>query len=156
MPDRVIIADTSCFIVLEKIGELDLLRQVYGQVVTTVDIAKEYGNMLPDWVVLMAVQDVARQQLIEIQLDKGESSAIAIALEISGSLIILDDAKARRFAERLGLAITGTLGVVVRAKLNGIIQSVKPILEKIKRTDFRISEDFEISVLRAADELRDS
>ena len=82
MPDRVIIADTSCFIVLEKIGELDLLRQVYGQVVTTVDIAKEYGNMLPDWVVLVAVQDVARQQLIEIQLDKGESSAIAIALEI--------------------------------------------------------------------------
>ena len=82
MPDRVIIADTSCFIVLEKIGELDLLRQIYGQVVTTVDIAKEYGNMLPDWVVLVAVQDVARQQLIEIQLDKGESSAIAIALEI--------------------------------------------------------------------------
>lgn len=60
MPDRVIIADTSCFIVLEKIGELDLLRQVYGQVVTTVHIAKEYGNMLPDWVVLVAVQDVAR------------------------------------------------------------------------------------------------
>lgn len=82
MPDRVIIADTSCFIVLEKTGELDLLRQVYGQVVATVDIAKEYGNMLPDWVVLVAVQDVARQQLIEIQLDKGESSAIAIALEI--------------------------------------------------------------------------
>jgi predicted nucleic acid-binding protein len=101
MPDRVIIADTSCFIVLEKIGELDLLHQVYGQVVTTVDIAKEYGNMLPDWVVLVAVQDAARQQLIEIQLDKGESSAIALALEISGSLIILDDAKARRFAERL-------------------------------------------------------
>lgn len=60
MPDRVIIADTSCFIVLEKIGELDLLRQVYGQVVTTVHIAKEYGNMLPDWVVLVAFQDVAR------------------------------------------------------------------------------------------------
>ena len=45
-------------------------------------IADTNGNMLPDWVVLVAVQDVARQQLIEIQPDKGESSAIAIALEI--------------------------------------------------------------------------
>ena len=46
-------------------------------------IADTNGNMLPDWVVLVAVQDVARQQLIEIQPDKGESSAIALEIPLT-------------------------------------------------------------------------
>jgi len=42
MPD-IVIADTSCFIVLSKINELDLLSAVYGDVITTPEIAKEFG-----------------------------------------------------------------------------------------------------------------
>ncbi len=105
---QVIISDTSCLIVLSNIGELDLLHRLYGQVATTPDVASEYGEELPDWVMLIPVQDISRQQLIEMQLDKGESSAIALALEIPDSLIILDDYKARKFAQRLGLTVTGT------------------------------------------------
>ncbi len=49
---KTIISDTSCFIVLTNIGELDLLQKVYGQIVTTVEIATEYGEALPDWVII--------------------------------------------------------------------------------------------------------
>lgn len=149
----VIIADTSCFIVLTNIGELALLQKVYGQVITTPDIAAEYGEALPGWVSVVSVVDSYRQQLLEMQLDKGESSAIALALETRLSTIILDDYKARKIAERLGLALTGTIGLLVKAKLKGIIPTVKPLLEKIKQTNFRLSTELELQALRAAGEL---
>jgi len=149
---KVIIADTSCFILLTNIGEFDLLREVYGQIITTIDIAIEFGDPLPDWVIIETVSDLQKQQLLEMQLDKGESSAIALALEISESTVILDDYKARRIADQLHVSYTGTLGVIVKAKLKGIIKSVRPLLAKIKQTDFRITDDLERLVLKEAGE----
>jgi predicted nucleic acid-binding protein len=73
-----------------------------------------------------------------MQIDKCEASAIALALENAGCTIILDDYKAMKIAEKLGINITGTIGVIVKAKLKGIIPSIKPILEKIRPTDFRL------------------
>jgi predicted nucleic acid-binding protein len=149
---KIIISDTSCFIVLTKIDELDLLQKVYGQITTTIDIATEFGETLPEWVEIHSVVDKKRQQLLELQIDRGESSAIALALETSDCTLILDDYKARLIAERLGINITGTIGVIVKAKLQGIIPSIKPILEKIKKTDFRLSPAIEHSALVAAKE----
>jgi len=150
---KTIISDTSCFIILSKIGEMDLLEKVYGQIITTVEIATEFGDALPAWVEIVSVKDKLRQQLLEMQIDRGESSAIALALEIPECTIILDDFKARKVAKQLGLTITGTLGVIVRAKLSGKIESIKPILEKIKATDFRISSEIENNALKEAQEI---
>lgn len=111
---RTIISDTSCFILLAKIGELELLRSVYGQVSTTPDIVAEFGDPLPAWVIVKEVTDKLKQQLLEIQLDKGESSAIALALELPGTTLILDDYKARKIADQLGLTYTGTIGVIIK------------------------------------------
>ncbi len=149
---RTIISDTSCFIILANIGELDILRRVYGQVTTTVDIANEYGEKLPEWVEIKDVKDRYRQKLLEMQIDKGESSAITLALETSDSTLILDDYKARRIAEQLGLFYTGTVGVIIKAKLKGLIPSIKPFPEKIRQTDFRISVDIELQALKEANE----
>ncbi len=149
---KTIIADTSCFIILTNIGELQLLQQVYGTVVTTPEIAAEFGFDLPDWIVVEAVQDTLRQQLLELQVDKGEASALSLALEKPSCRIILDDYRARRAAEALHLEYTGTLGVIVRAKLDGILTSVKPILTKIRQTNFRISDAIEQQLLQQAGE----
>lgn len=149
---KIIISDTSCFIILTNIGELDLLQKLYGQVLTTIDIATEYGDSLPEWIKIAKVTDPYSQQLLEMQIDKGESSAIALALETPGSTIILDDYKARKIAEQLKLQYTGTIGVIIKAKLKGIIPSIKPLLNKIKQTDFRISIELELQALKAANE----
>lgn len=149
---KIIVSDTSCFIILTNIGELELLHKLYGQIITTIDIATEYGETLPEWVQIKSVKDKFKQQILEMQIDKGESSAIALALEIPGSTIILDDLKARRIANQLGLSFTGTIGVIIKAKLNGIIPSIKPILKKIKQTDFRISDEIEFLALKEAKE----
>jgi len=149
---KIIISDTSCFIVLTNIGELDLLHKVYGQIITTIDIATEFGETLPEWVEIQNVSDKYRQQLLEMQIDKGESSAIALALETPDCTVILDDYKARKVAERLGINITGTIGVIIKAKLKGIIPSIKPFVEKIKLTDFRLSPEIELLALKEAQE----
>lgn len=149
---KTIISDTSCFIILSKIGALELLHKVYGEIITTIDIAIEFGETLPNWVEIRPVNDISKQQLLELQIDKGESSAIALALEIPNSTIILDDYKARKIASKLGLNFTGTIGVIIKAKQKGIIASIKPILDKIKLNNFRISIEIELQALKEANE----
>lgn len=68
-----------------------------------------------------------------MQIDKGESSAIALALETPGSTVILDDYKARKIADQLGINFTGTIGVIIKAKLKGIIPSINLYWKKSKK-----------------------
>ena len=150
---KLIIADTSCFIILSKIDELELLQKIYVQIVTTSDIAIEFGEVLPDWVIIKNVSNKNYQDILELQLDKGESSAIALALEIENCTIILDDYKARKVAQKLNISITGTIGVIVKAKQLGIIKSVQPILEKIRNSNFRLSKELENQALSLSNEL---
>ena len=149
---KTIISDTSCFILLNNIDELELLHKLYGNVTTTLDIAIEYGESLPEWVEIVNVVDKSKQQILELQIDKGESSAIALAMEIPDSTIILDDYIARKIAHQLGLSYTGTIGVIVKAKLRGLIPSISPILNKIKQTNFRLTEELELQALKQSGE----
>jgi predicted nucleic acid-binding protein len=138
--------------VLSNVDELDLLNKLYGTVYTTEEVVNEFGKQLPHWFNVVSAVDKNYQQILEMQVDKGEASAIALALEMKDVTIILDDLKARKVAEFLGIDFTGTLGVIVKAKLKGHIKSVKPIIEKIKNTNFRLSEELEKSILTAAKE----
>ncbi|MDR3147931.1 MAG: hypothetical protein LBU00_06110 [Treponema sp.] len=81
----------------------------------TQEIANEYMEPLPDWVVVERVKDTAKVRAYNEFIDLGESSAIALALEADDALLIIDDLEARRFAETLGLKITGTVGILLRA-----------------------------------------
>jgi predicted nucleic acid-binding protein len=149
---KVVISDTSCFIILSKIDELGLLHKVYENILTTPEIAAEYGEALPEWVEVVSAKEMYKQQILEMQLGKGESSAIALSIEISDSILILDDYKARKTAEMLKLKYIGTIGLIVKAKLSGIIPSVKPLLEKIRQTNFRLSADMEQYAIKEAGE----
>ena len=103
---KVIISDTSCLILLSKINKLNLLNQLFETILTTPDIAAEFGETLPSWIEIVNVTDILKQQILELQIDKVESSAIALALEIPESTLILDDNKARKIATKLGLRYT--------------------------------------------------
>jgi predicted nucleic acid-binding protein len=82
----------------------------------------------------------------------GEASAIALAKETEDALLLLDDLKARKLAGKLNLKITGTLGVINKAKQRGIISKVKPLIDKLLNTDFRISENIIAEILRINNE----
>jgi predicted nucleic acid-binding protein len=68
-----------------------------------------------------------------MQLDRGEASALALALETPDSTVIIDDYRARRAAKNLGITFTGTIGVIIKAKPIGVIPTIKPLLSKIKK-----------------------
>lgn len=149
---KIILSDTSCLIILEKISELELLRVVFGEIVITGEVAAEYGLPLPNWISIQNPYDRNYQQILEASVGKGEASAIALAVELEDCLLIIDDLKGRNLAEQLGIKITGTFGLIIEAKLSGHIESVKPLLAKIKQTDFRLSKDIERKILLKANE----
>ena len=135
---KVIIADTSCLILLEKIEELTLLHKLFKEICITEEIANEFGSVLPNWIKIVSPVDKKYQKVIEASVDLGEASAIAFAIEQEDCLLIIDDFKGRRFAKQLGIKITGSLGIILNAKEMGIIESVKDILEKVNSTNFRL------------------
>lgn len=147
---RIIISDTSCLILLEKIGCLQILNKLFGKIVVTQTIADEFGKEFPDWFEIKSPNNKTYQKILEASLDRGEASAIALALEEDDCLLIIDDSKGRKYAEELRLKITGTIGVIVDAKLKGVIPSIKPILEEIRKTNFRLTTELEKRALTKA------
>ena len=76
---KIVISDTSTLIVFQKIEELNLLHKVYGQLITTPEIAQKYGDSLPHWIKIESVKDKKYQKFVETLVDLGEASAIALA-----------------------------------------------------------------------------
>jgi predicted nucleic acid-binding protein len=152
MPKNVI-SDTSTLILFHKIDEFNLLEKVYGELITTPEIAEEFGENLPDWIKIQAVLDKKYQSFLETQVDHGEASAIALATEYNDNvLLLLDDLKARKLAIRLKFKITGTLGVIHRAKQLSIISKVKPLIDKLMLTDFHIADNIIEEILKLNNE----
>jgi predicted nucleic acid-binding protein len=139
MPER-IIADTSVLIIFDRIDRFDILKGVYQEIYTTPEVAGEFMKPLPEWIKIIPVKDEKYQAFLETQLDIGEASVIALATEDDNNLLILDDLKARKLAARLGIKITGTLGILTKAKSLGIIKNIRPVIENLKTKEFRISE----------------
>jgi predicted nucleic acid-binding protein len=149
---KIVISDTSTLILFHKIDEFNLLQKVYREVITTPEIAKEFGEELPDWIKIQAVSDKKYQDFLETQVDCGEASAIALANEYDDVLLLLDDLKAQKLAIRLKFKITGTLGVIHKAKQMAIIDKVKPLIDKLLLTDFRVSDNIIEEILKLNNE----
>lgn len=139
-------------ILLEKIGELDLLQNLYGEILITPEVAEEVNLLTLRWIKVRAASDIHLQQIISDRYGIGEASSIALATELDSPLLIIDDNKAKHYAMRLGIQVTGTFGVLIAAKEVGIISRVSPILEKIAQTNFRFDDKVRQMVLKIANE----
>lgn len=85
--------------------------------------------------------------MLRIYLDEGESESIALSLQISADLILLDDFDAREKARLYGIPITGTIGILLRAKKDNKITSLKETLSDLKRTGFWLSDSLTENLL---------
>lgn len=150
---KIVISDTSCLIIFQKIKEFDLLIEVYDNILTTPEVAEEFSEQLPERIKIVSVKDKKYQEFLETQVDIGEASAIALAKEMNNPLLLLDDLKARKLANKLNLKFTGTLGVINKAKQTGVINEVKPLIDKLLATDFRISKNIINELLRINNEI---
>ncbi len=136
---KMVIADTSCLIIFDKIKEFEILKGVYREIYTTPEVLSEFGKSLPVWIKIISVKDKKYQKFVETLLDKCESSVLALAIEQNDSILIVDDIKARKFGKQIDINFTGTLGVINKAKELKLIDQIKPVIDKLKETNFRIS-----------------
>jgi len=88
-----------------------------------------------------------------MELDEGESEAIALAHQLKADLLLLDERQGRAVASRLGLKFIGLLGILVEAKKNGFLPSIKPVLDEvISKVGFWVSHKLYVEVLQSVGE----
>jgi len=145
------VTNSTCLIGLERIGRLDLLPQVFDTVFAPPTVVAEVRSPLT-WLTVQTVENSAFVAALKTQMDEGEAEAIALAVELDNVILILDDKKARRVAQQIGLKVIGTVGMLLRAKNQGVITEIKPLLTELVQVDFRITNAIIQEALRLSGE----
>ena len=146
-----IVSDSTCLIGLERINRLDIPPQLYNKFWIPAAVSAEIGFSLP-WLEVRQVQNRTLVSSLRSQVGWGESEAIALALELEDVTILLDDKKARRLAEQFGLPITGTVGMLLKAKRQGVVEAISPILDALESVEFRVAPALRRRALELAEE----
>jgi len=136
----VVIADSSALMALENIGEIEVLPKLFYQITVTPEVAHEYGYQLPSWIRIQTASNSSLQRPEIGGLDPGEASSIAVALDSDNPLLIIDEKKGRKVAERLNIEIIGTIGVLIKARVAGLIENPDSLLSRLEAVDFRLDE----------------
>jgi len=160
----IVVSDTSVISNLYLVGHLDLLQKLF----TTIIIPqKVHDELLELQQFGVDVQSIVKAEYINVQtpenqalvseflltIDEGEAQAIALAKEIGADLLLIDELKGRAIAERQGLKITGLLGVLLRAKQQGLLPVVKPVLERLRdEANFFLSDRLFLQIEQLAGE----
>jgi predicted nucleic acid-binding protein len=159
-----IVSNTSPISNLAKVGQLDLIRQLYGVILIPNAVYEELLDERAGETVITAVQSatwleihsVQNQELVNELRDRvnvGEAEAIALAVEVAATRLLIDERLGRQAATEQGLTVTGVLGILVAAKRQGLIGAVKPMMDAlITQASFRISSQLYADILIAASE----
>lgn len=163
MPDtpRLVVCNTTPIITLSLIGQLSLLQQFYGTVLIPPAVEAEilaggsrYGSQElkgAAYINTVPLNDPGRALLLN-DLDPGEAEAIVLALEQKADLLIMDERLGRKHATRLGLTLTGSIGILLKAKQAGRIETIKPLLTQLDQGGIHLSSTLIAQALQEAGE----
>jgi uncharacterized protein len=147
---KTVVADSTCLIGLSRTGRLNLLRElfqnilippaVYDEVVTSGHGRPGAGEVAAaDWIATCNPKDHLAVDSLKITLGAGESEAMVIAREQNADFIILDDWHARQTALRLSLPVIGTIAVLAKAEEKGLISDLNSALQELRQVGFYFS-----------------
>jgi predicted nucleic acid-binding protein len=153
----IVVSDTSSVSALLRIGQGNLLQLLYGEVLIPEAVRAELLAFFPDLPEFLHCRQIVNtgevDRLCE-ELDLGEAEAIVLARESHADILLMDELNGRRVAMREGVPIIGLMGVLIKAKNEGLVVSIRPLIEKLEtEADFRLSAEFKQSTLRRAHEL---
>ncbi len=164
MPEKArgVVMNTTPIIALALAGQLRLIQRLYEVAVIPPAVRAEImaGGVrrvgvaeleAASWIRTVSLSDPRRADLLA-DLDRGEAEVIALAQELNAGVVILDERLARRHAKRLGLPVTGTLGVLLRAKAQNYLAEIAPLIAEIHRGGIRLGQPLVQEVLRLAGE----
>ena len=162
-----VVCNSSPIINLSKINSLYLLEKLYGQVFIPVAVynelvveginkkgAKEIKSLVEKNVIIIKkVNNISFVKALNKDLDLGESEVIALALQINAELIIVDELDARKFAELYELKKTGFIGILIKAKNEGYLSSVKEYIDRAIEEGFWLNEKLYVNIMKLLDEV---
>ncbi|MBI5304997.1 MAG: DUF3368 domain-containing protein [Chloroflexi bacterium] len=160
------VSNTSPILSLAIIGKLDLLKIQFGQILIPKEVRAELKTetdlagteiirqSLADWWMReIQIEDDDLFRALALELDRGESAAIVLALEQKTRVILMDEHDGRAKAKAMGLQPVGVLGILLRAKRSGDLASVKDAMETLRRdAGFFIGDDLYAEILDEANE----
>ena len=155
-----VVSNASALINLARIGKLELLHELYGELVIPEAVWQEVviegaGQPGTDevkaaaWIKKHVITNKQLLHALQQDLDAGEAEAIALASEIKAELLLMDERLGRETAHYLGLRYIGLIGVLIEARHKGLISAVKPHLDALRdMAGFRIRDELYLRVLR--------
>ena len=152
----IVVSDTSCISNLITVGRVELLSQLFGEVIIPPAVHTEllrYHTLVPSFVKLATPRDTTTVSRLSSELDLGEAEAISLARELRADRLLIDEKDGRAVALREGVPIIGVVGILVTAKQKGILNSVRALLDALdKEAGFRLSRGVRTAALRAVGE----
>jgi len=159
-----IVSDSSPLISLARIGKLNILHRLYGELLIPQAVWNEVAVRgvgqagveeikSAAWIKTAAVSNDELVRALQRDLDAGEAEAIALALEKKADLLLMDERLGRDAAQYFGIRCVGVLGILIEAKHKGEIKAIKPILDMLRnRAGYRVSLELYRRALHDAEE----
>jgi predicted nucleic acid-binding protein len=156
----IIVSNASPLIGIARIDKLDLLRELYSELVIPEAVWHEVvvrGGGQPgaeqikasEWINQAHVENRTLVQVLSQDLDVGEAESIALALEVQAEILLMDERLGRETADHLGLRYIGVIGILVQAKHKGLIDRIEPLLKALRDlAGFRVSDELYMRVLQ--------
>lgn len=158
-----VIVNSTPIILLSNINQLDILKQIYGEIIIPQAVYNEVTAKTDsacqnlrnhfDWIKIENIKNPVQKKMYEAKLHDGEVEVMILAQEEpKADLVILDDNPAKKTAKFLNLSVTGTLGVLLKAKKLKIIKEVKPLIDALLANGFFVTQKVYDMVLEQASE----
>lgn len=160
---RIVVSDTTAITHLAKIGALNLLQHLYTEILIPEAVAAELTRakrtqpgalqvLNSVWIKTVPIKNRHVADKLNQRLDLGESEAIALSLELGADVLIIDEAAGRSVAKRLVNSIIGMIGILLLAKKRELIPAVRPYLDRLRSTGFRMGDEIYEHALATAGE----
>jgi predicted nucleic acid-binding protein len=150
----IVISNSSPLIAAADIGIEAIFESLFSEVLIPSAVHQEVFSSRPQpaWITEHPLTNPSASVLLQGRLGAGEREAIALSLERNADLLLMDELAGRRTATSLGLRVMGILGVLLRAKSQGLIPEVGPLIDQLKATGFYVDEELADRVRRTAGE----
>ena len=146
----------DCLYILNRLYQRIIIpNAVYQEVTSSEDLTGAQQIAQEPWIEKKSLKS-SPDRLLRAELGAGESDVITLAMEIKASKVLIDERKARRIAKLIySLSITGTGGLLLRAKQNDIIKEVRPLLERMKANGYHLSDRLISRIAKEAGEVNE-
>ncbi len=159
-----VVSNTTPLIGLASIQRFDLLQQLFGEVYIpqavydeAVIAGREEGGAKREisastWIKTIGVKDHLAVEVLLDEMDLGKAEVIVLARELGAEWVLMDERKGRRKLSQLGINKIGTLGILLKAKQVGLLQAIRPEVEKLRQQSFSMSQAVVDAILQEANE----